>query len=99
MFERLRAALRDELGADPEPPTRALFHELLHAAGITGHSCPTPGRQPAGTGHAAIGRDRELTETDAALRRTRLLTLTGSVVSVRHRCDRAGAATSCRFRR
>ena len=29
VFERLRTALRDELGADPEPPTRALFHQLL----------------------------------------------------------------------
>src|SRR4051794_34709329 len=77
VYERLRSALRDELGADPEPPTRALFHQLL-----TQPASPTiPAQRRTGSLPARvmplIGRERELTETDAALRRTRLLTLTG----------------------
>ena len=77
VFERLRTALRDELGADPEPPTRALFRQLL-----TEPASPVvPAQRRADNLPARvmplIGRERELTETDAALRRTRLLTLTG----------------------
>jgi len=78
VFERLRTALHDELGADPEPATRALFRQLL-----TQPASPAiPAQRRADNSLPArvlplIGRERELTETEAALRRTRLLTLTG----------------------
>lgn len=77
VYERLRSALRDELGADPEPPTRALFHQLLtQPASPAIPAQRRPDSLPARV-MPLIGRERELTETDAALRRTRLLTLTG----------------------
>jgi len=78
-YERLRAVLRDELGADPEPQTRALFRSLLTAPPAQPLEIPAQRRSsdlPARL-TALVGRDRELRETAAILGRTRLLTMTG----------------------
>ncbi|HET6877645.1 MAG TPA: BTAD domain-containing putative transcriptional regulator [Jatrophihabitans sp.] len=83
-YERLRAELREQLGSDPEPQTRALFRDVL-----TGSSDEQPGggragvltHQPAGNLPAPmsslVGRAPELDDVASTLRRTRLLTLTG----------------------
>jgi predicted ATPase/DNA-binding SARP family transcriptional activator len=77
VFERLRTALQEELAADPEPQTRQLFRELLTQSGPIVVPAPrSPDTLPASV-TSLIGRDRELAETAAALRRTRALTLTG----------------------
>lgn len=81
VFERLRSALDEELAADPEPSTLALFRELLTAGPGPAPGSPAP--EPPGAGRlpapltALVGRDRELAETEATLARTRLLTFTG----------------------
>ncbi|HKE79708.1 MAG TPA: BTAD domain-containing putative transcriptional regulator [Solirubrobacteraceae bacterium] len=73
-YEQLREALRRELGADPDPETRALYRELL-----AGQHEAEPGR-PSRLPHQLtmfVGRERELAELEQLLGRTRLLTLTG----------------------
>jgi predicted ATPase/DNA-binding SARP family transcriptional activator len=72
-YNRLHAALDRELGAEPDQETRDL-RQRLAGPGIDGdesrHNLPA-----AVT--SFVGRLRELAELDAALSRTRLVTLTG----------------------
>ena len=84
VYEQLKQRLSDELGADPEPQTRAVFRELLTAAGDGSPGYTTsviPSQQPGGNLPAPVsplvGRARELDETEQMLARTRLLALTG----------------------
>ncbi|MEV4613269.1 BTAD domain-containing putative transcriptional regulator [Kitasatospora sp. NPDC049258] len=78
VYERLRDALREEAGADPDPQTRALYRTLL-AGSVEDRSQGPPERRhnlPAQM-TSFIGRERELTEVQELLARSRLLTLTG----------------------
>jgi len=85
VFERLREVLQRELAAEPEPPTRSLYRELLVGGGEASREALGPEAAPkrSGAGNlpapvtALIGRGRELAEADGILARTRLLTLTG----------------------
>lgn len=78
-YERLRDALRQDTGADPDPQTRRLFRALLadslepreRRPDVPRHRLPTPAT-------ALIGRERETAEADRLLERSRLLTLTGA---------------------
>ncbi|MEU7058097.1 BTAD domain-containing putative transcriptional regulator [Streptomyces sp. NPDC046197] len=78
-YERLRDALRQDTGADPDPQTRRLYRALLadsveareQRREVPRHNLPTPAT-------ALIGRERESAEVDGLLGRSRLLTLTGA---------------------
>jgi len=72
-FERLRDALRDELAADPDPETRALYRELL-AGDRPAPPAPPPLPVPP---TPFVGRGRELGELHRLMDRARLVTLTG----------------------
>jgi predicted ATPase/DNA-binding SARP family transcriptional activator len=73
-YERLRDALDEEYAAEPEPKTKALYRRLLTGGkpipAATPHNLPEPTT-------SFVGRRRLLTELNASLARTRLLTLTG----------------------
>ena len=73
-YNRLHTALYHELGTEPDPETRDLRQRLAGGPGIDGdelrHNLPA-----AVT--SFVGRHRELAELDAALSRSRLVTLTG----------------------
>ncbi|GAB2686416.1 BTAD domain-containing putative transcriptional regulator [Nocardia thraciensis] len=71
-FEAARTLLAEELGADPGPELRAAHLEVLRGA-------PAPPLRAAlpDVPTALVGRDDDLSELRAALRETRLLTLTG----------------------
>ncbi|ANP51537.1 putative ATPase/DNA-binding SARP family transcriptional activator [Streptomyces griseochromogenes] len=79
VYERLRDALREDTGADPDPQTRRLYRELLadsveqpeQRPGNPRHNLPAPAT-------ALIGRERETAEVEQLLGRGRLLTLTGA---------------------
>ncbi|MEU6549025.1 BTAD domain-containing putative transcriptional regulator [Streptomyces sp. NPDC046915] len=78
-YERLRDALRQDTGADPDPQTRRLFRTLL------ADSVEAPEQRPAAPRHrlptpatALIGRERETAEVEKLLEHSRLLTLTGA---------------------
>jgi predicted ATPase/DNA-binding SARP family transcriptional activator/DNA-binding CsgD family transcriptional regulator len=81
-YERLRASLRRELGAEPSAPTRRLREEIAAGRFAPARSAP---EEQEGTGWhnlptartSFIGRERELVEIQRALAMTRLLTLTG----------------------
>ena len=82
-YDQLRQALADDLAADPEPLTRALYRELL------AENAPEPElSQPAAAQlprrhnlpwqpTSFIGRARELEQLDRLLETRRLVTLTG----------------------
>ncbi|MEU2055919.1 BTAD domain-containing putative transcriptional regulator [Streptomyces bungoensis] len=79
VYERLRDALGQETGADPDPQTRRLFRVLL------ADSVEVPERRPEAARRglpapatALIGRERETAEVAGLLERSRLLTLTGA---------------------
>lgn len=79
LYEALRDALLEDLGAEPEPTTKALFRELLTGPAPTTVVVPAPrllGNLPAPVTRL-VGRERELREIRDSLDRTRLLTLTG----------------------
>jgi predicted ATPase/DNA-binding SARP family transcriptional activator len=74
-YQALVESLRDELGVAPAPATQDLGRELSaqpeHAPVTTPHNLPL-------RLSSFVGRERELHEAQAALRHTRLLTLTGT---------------------
>jgi predicted ATPase/DNA-binding SARP family transcriptional activator len=74
-YHALVESLRDELGVAPSAETQDLGRELTarpdHAPVTTPHNLPL-------RLSSFVGRDRELQEARAALRHTRLLTLTGT---------------------
>ncbi|MEU7875553.1 BTAD domain-containing putative transcriptional regulator [Dactylosporangium sp. NPDC049140] len=73
VYERVRAALADELGADPGAALRERHLRLLHAGG------PAPavmGNLPAPV-TSFIGRDDDLARLDALLAAGRLVTVVG----------------------
>jgi DNA-binding SARP family transcriptional activator len=81
-FDRLREALAEEYAADPEPATRRLYRRLLTsgdppAGGAAGGRARAGQDAPRPEQTSFVGRRRELAEVEQALRRTRLLTLTG----------------------
>jgi predicted ATPase/DNA-binding SARP family transcriptional activator len=85
-YERCAAILRDELGVEPMPETRALA-AALRARGTRGAEGdeqktprpPRPPAQPPSSPSSLIGREREVETALAMLRRAdvRLLTLSG----------------------
>jgi predicted ATPase/DNA-binding SARP family transcriptional activator len=82
-YEQLRKTLADELAADPEPLTRALYRELL-AEGAPMPELDEPPARPAQRRHnlpwqptSFIGRARELEQLERLLQTRRLVTLTG----------------------
>ena len=74
-YHQLVESLRDELGVVPAADTQELGRELAarpdHAPVTTPHNLPL-------RLSSFIGRERELTDVQAMLRHTRLLTLTGT---------------------
>jgi predicted ATPase/DNA-binding SARP family transcriptional activator len=93
-FERLRSALREALGADPDPQTRRLYRDLLTGSLAAEPSEPEAPVAPA-PGHnlplevtSFVGRERELRELERLLGRTRLLTLSGAGGSGKSRLAR-----------
>src|SRR3954454_9377087 len=91
-YGELRQLLAHELGADPDPETRALYRELLAAgapepevegaAPLLAAVVPPPRAAPARHNlpwqpTSFIGRARELAELDSAIGSHRLVTLTG----------------------
>jgi predicted ATPase/DNA-binding SARP family transcriptional activator len=87
VFERTRAQLADELGADPSPWLASVHASLLREDGrrpdspLPGSPAPAPGPVPPANLPTAltsfIGRESEVCEVGALLRRHRLVTLTG----------------------
>lgn len=89
-YRGLRLLLRQELSAEPEAETRALF-DRLRAEGRQRAAAAPPERQAAAPPQAAaspfchlprplsdfIGREREVEETKRCLAQARLVTLTG----------------------
>jgi len=83
-YERLREALRRDIGADPDPLTRRLYRDLLagsvedlDADGAAGsRKASRPHNLPLQT-TSFVGRERETAAVDALLGDSRLLTLTG----------------------
>jgi predicted ATPase/DNA-binding SARP family transcriptional activator len=73
-YQRLRAALRRSLEADPAAETRALYRELLTSDEGTGTLAPQ--RLPSEV-TSFVGRERELAAIADELEQTRLLTLAG----------------------
>ena len=73
-YQRLRAALRRSLEADPAAETRALYRELL-AADPDADTLAPQGLPTELT--SFVGRERELAEIGGELATARLLTLTG----------------------
>ncbi|MEP6954748.1 MAG: BTAD domain-containing putative transcriptional regulator [Solirubrobacteraceae bacterium] len=73
-FEQLRADLRTDLGADPEPTTRALYRDLLATT-----TADPPARRDNLPRRLTsfVGREREQADVERLLARTPLLTLTG----------------------
>jgi predicted ATPase/DNA-binding SARP family transcriptional activator len=93
-YERLRSALREALGADPDQQTRRLYRDLL-----TGSVAAEPGERERPVASARrhnlpyeatsfVGRERELREGDRLLARARLLTLCGAGGSGKSRLAR-----------
>jgi DNA-binding SARP family transcriptional activator len=97
-FERLRSALREALGTDPDPQTRRLYRDLLMGSLAADPGPPEAPIAPArrhNLPHEAtsfVGRERELREVDRLLARTRLLTLSGAGGSGKSRLARELAA-------
>lgn len=81
LFERLRAALQQELAAEPDSQTRQLYRDLLASrardAGIPAVARAAPDATLPARVAPLVGRHRELDETARILAGTRLLTLTG----------------------
>ncbi|HWI60372.1 MAG TPA: BTAD domain-containing putative transcriptional regulator [Symbiobacteriaceae bacterium] len=72
-YEECRSALSEELGLEPEPATKALRDEILHAerpSQAARHNLPTPVS-------SFIGREKDLTAVRQMLTGGRLVTLTG----------------------
>ncbi|MFF4402662.1 ATP-binding protein [Streptomyces sp. NPDC001480] len=88
VYETTRRHLADELGVDPSPELSALHQELLCQDPV-----PAAARPPAQL-TALVGRDSEVADLDALLRRSRLVTLTGpgGVGKTRLAVEAAGAA-------
>ena len=86
-YERLREALRRELGVEPDATTNRLRNEILTGTFKPDHSQPQPHscREPTDAGKHNlpsvstnfVGREREMREVELALAMTRFLTLTG----------------------
>ena len=88
-YQRLRAALRSALEADPAAETRALYRELLAVEPDT--TVLEPRGLPAEL-TSFIGREQELAAIAGELAETRLLTLTGPGGSGKTRLAVAAAA-------
>ncbi|MBV9166621.1 MAG: winged helix-turn-helix domain-containing protein [Solirubrobacterales bacterium] len=93
VYHATRVRLVEELGMEPGPPLRELHDRVLDQDPALGLGAPAPdlasphrgGERASPTGHnlpaeltSFIGRERELGEISAALRESRLLTLTGA---------------------
>jgi predicted ATPase/DNA-binding SARP family transcriptional activator len=93
-YERLRSALREAVGADPDPQTRRLYRDLLTgslAAEPSELEAPGAPARRHNLPHEAtsfVGRERELREVERLLARTRLLTLSGAGGSGKSRLAR-----------
>jgi class 3 adenylate cyclase len=61
-YESMRERLRDELGVDPAPPTRALWESILREDAV-----PARGTERAPDVAVPAGRDAEIAELDRAL--------------------------------
>src|SRR3954470_20364567 len=88
-YHRLRAALRRELEADPDPQTTQLYRTLLRGAHEEAEPAPPPTARPPEPRRTPrhnlpialtsfVGRERELREVHGLLERNRLVTLTGA---------------------
>ncbi|MGW4568363.1 BTAD domain-containing putative transcriptional regulator [Streptomyces sp. NPDC004561] len=78
-YERLRDALRQDTGTDPDPQTRRLYRALLaDSVEAPEQRRETPRQRLPAPATALIGREREMAEVEQLLRRGRLLTLTGA---------------------
>jgi predicted ATPase/DNA-binding SARP family transcriptional activator len=93
-YERLRSALREAVGADPDPQTRRLYRDLLTGSLAAEPSepeapvAPAPGHNLPHEVTSFVGRERELREVERRLARTRLLTLRGEGGSGKSRLAR-----------
>lgn len=91
-YERLRSALRETLGADPDPETRRLYRRLLTGSLADGGDPSAPvAPQRHNLRHEAtsfVGRELELADINRRLAQTRLLTLTGAGGSGKSRLAR-----------
>jgi predicted ATPase/DNA-binding SARP family transcriptional activator len=86
-YQQLRAALTEQLAANPDPETVALYREILASQHDQADRVEAPA--PAGEGErpaarpaprqltSFVGRESELAELERLMRRARLLTLTG----------------------
>ncbi|MDQ1627458.1 MAG: hypothetical protein QOI54_1202 [Actinomycetota bacterium] len=88
-FERCRAVLAEELGADPSPQTQAVHLQVLRAEPVSVDTAPWVGR------HAEVQWLSQVLETVATSRRAAVVRLTGAEGSGRHRlveeaCRRTG---------
>jgi predicted ATPase len=88
-YQRLRAALRRSLEADPADETRALYRRLL-AAGHETDTLAPQGLPPEMT--SFVGRERELAAIAEELGQARVLSLTGPGGSGKTRLAVAAAA-------
>jgi DNA-binding SARP family transcriptional activator len=68
-YAELAERLRDELGADPSPPTRALHLRLLRGEPVAPRERADPGPTPPGGPTRFSGRDKDLAVLAAALER------------------------------
>jgi predicted ATPase/DNA-binding SARP family transcriptional activator len=97
-FERLRSALREAVGADPDPQTRRLYRDLLMGSVAAEPREPEAPVAPArrhNLPHEAtsfVGREGELREVGLLLARARLLTVCGAGGSGKSRLAREVAA-------
>lgn len=80
LLTTLQHRLRDELGLDPDPATTELHRRILAhdpALRAVPTSTAAGGRAPPRPRTSFVGREHELVEVAAQLRRSRLVTLTG----------------------
>ncbi|MEU7427487.1 BTAD domain-containing putative transcriptional regulator [Streptomyces sp. NPDC040750] len=78
-YERLRDAVREDTGADPDPHTRGLYRALLaESVEAPEPRARTPRRRLPVPATELIGRERETAEVEELLARGGLVTLTGA---------------------
>lgn len=103
-YQRARTVLAAELGVEPGPELRAVEQRILAHDPSLSAAQPSPGRRrPTVPARLAtfVGRQRELSELDAAFDAHRLVTVTGAggagktttALEYARRCGDAGGAT------